>query len=399
MTTIRALWPVYLAAPVMLTGIQVLLPALPLMQQELGLSDAQIALVTSVYLLPSVIAAVPAGLLADRFGRRIVLSGSMMVFGLGGAYLTISHESFTQLLVVRAIQGAASVGVMATTITIIGDRLSGPEQVSAQGYRSAAMKIGDGLFPVLGGVLAGIAWWAPFTAQLITIPVAIVAWAGLKGLEKPRPPLGLQRGKAVRQKLREPPIIALQAAGFLRFFFKLALITYLPILAVAEGTATASTIGIVLAVAAVAATASGPAAGWLTQRVLPSRLVGAMLAIISASIAAMAINPELAVLVIGGVAFGLADGVYGTLIAGTITQVVPGGLRATFVGVSAAVRNAGKFAAPTLIGLLVLVLPLRVAFGVIAGMAALATLTAFPMRRFDALLQHPGQVPTFGGEV
>ena len=58
------IWMAILASGAALTGIQLILPALPVMQRDLGLSDSQIGLVTSAYLLPSVLFAFPAGLLA-----------------------------------------------------------------------------------------------------------------------------------------------------------------------------------------------------------------------------------------------------------------------------------------------------------------------------------------------
>ena len=391
--TVRRIWPVYVAAPVMLTGIQVVLPALPLMQVELGLDDAQIALVTSLYLLPSVAAAVPAGLLADRFGRRRVLAASLLLFGSGGVFLTFFHESFLTLLIVRAIQGAASAAVLSLTITMIGDTAGGPDQVMAQGFRSVLMKVGDAIFPILGGLLAGITWWAPFTAQIITIPVALLAWFSLSRFPEPRD----GRVEGATRKLRslhtDPSIIGLQASGFLRFFFKLALLTYLPVLAVSEEAMTVTSTGFVLAGSALAATVGAPLAGWMVRFVAPSLLIGVCLAVISTSLVAMATRPDALVIVAAAVTFGLADGVYGTLVNAAITQVVPAGLRATFVGVSAAIRNSGKFAAPTVIGLLVLAMPLRLAFALVGALAGLAIVTVAPMRAFDDLITGEAEVP------
>ncbi|MPZ53386.1 MAG: MFS transporter [Acidimicrobiia bacterium] len=79
---------IILAAPLaVLSGMQLILPALHVMQQALGLTDAQISLVSSVYLLPGAFLAIPAGLLGDCFGRRFIFGRSLIVFGVAGGVL------------------------------------------------------------------------------------------------------------------------------------------------------------------------------------------------------------------------------------------------------------------------------------------------------------------------
>ena len=122
-------WLTILASGVILTGIQPILPALPEMQRELGLSDSEISLVTSMYFLPSVLLAFPTGLLADRFGRRSVFVVSLVVFGLCGLALSFTR-SFAAICAVRALQGSAFAAVHPLSITMIGDARSGAEQVT-----------------------------------------------------------------------------------------------------------------------------------------------------------------------------------------------------------------------------------------------------------------------------
>ena len=54
------------------TGVQLVAPSLPAMRDALGLTDSRLALVMTIYLLPAALGALPAGLLADRIGRRRV---------------------------------------------------------------------------------------------------------------------------------------------------------------------------------------------------------------------------------------------------------------------------------------------------------------------------------------
>ena len=73
-TVKRSLLLAHASAVVAIGGVQAIFPALPVMQEALSLSDAQVGLVNSVYLFPAMIFALPAGLLADRIGRRSVFT-------------------------------------------------------------------------------------------------------------------------------------------------------------------------------------------------------------------------------------------------------------------------------------------------------------------------------------
>ncbi len=141
------------------------------MRDALNLSEAQLGLVMSVYLLPAALAAVPLGVLADRIGRRIVFGGSFIGFGICGAVLPLVATSFQAFLAVRFVQGIMFAGLLPLTMTILGDFFSGAELVGAQGRRSVAMSMGDGLLPVMGGLLVGAGWFVPWLGQAIAIPL------------------------------------------------------------------------------------------------------------------------------------------------------------------------------------------------------------------------------------
>lgn len=252
------------------------------------------------------------------------------------------------------------------------------------------MKVGEAAFPLIGGVMAALSWYAPYAIQIAALPLAAVAWWSLRDVPDTRGERRRGRAKEVFASFRELPVAVLQASGFLRFFFKFAFLTYLPVLAAERGM-TAPTVGTLLAISAGGAAVTGPFTGRLSALVRPSTLIAVSLWTIAASFFAIAIDQGLVVMSVAAVAFGLADGLYGILQNAAITQAVSERMRAGFVGVSGTVRNAGKFAAPTLIGALVLSVQVNIAFVVVGVVALLAVVTSIPLRRFDQLTV--GRVP------
>ena len=77
-------------------------PLLPNIQKEFGMSYTQIGLFTGIYWLLAIVLRVPAGLMAKRFGEKIILAAGLVVVALGLAVLSRA-SSFTGALVGRAV--------------------------------------------------------------------------------------------------------------------------------------------------------------------------------------------------------------------------------------------------------------------------------------------------------
>ena len=377
-----SLWPIFLAGPIVLSGLQSLLPALPIMQIELGLTDSQVGLVTSAYLLPGVLLAIPAGILADRFGRRIMLSGSLLLFGLGAVVILSAPDLFWLFIVVRVGQGAAFAAVLAVTITIIGDTYRGPTQVTGQGIRSLALKIGDAGLPILGGALASVSWYAPIWTQLIAIPVGIVTWLMVddSGMCASRDGATTRSALATAKNL---PVATLLTAGFFRFFFKFTFLTYVPLLAVRAGALSVLEVGALLGIAALSAAITGPLAGIVTRYMRPSTAIGVAVATIGTAFVVISIETTPIILWVSAVSFGTADGLFGVVQTSLTTQIPAHEIRATFVGLAATLRNLGKFAAPTVLGALVLAVSIATSFTIVGIVALLAVTLVIPLRSLD----------------
>lgn len=118
------------------------------------------------------------GPLADRFGRRPVLSGCLMLFALFSAICAVA-PTISVLIAARLAQGAAGSVVSVLVVVIIRDLFKGPDAIRVLSVYGAAIGLAPAAGPMIGGwvhVIAG--WQANF--WLLTALGAVVAAAAYR---------------------------------------------------------------------------------------------------------------------------------------------------------------------------------------------------------------------------
>ena len=103
-----------------MTGQGVVGPVVPLYARDFGVSASVVGLTLTVFALARLILNVPAGLIADRFGRRVLLIGGPILTSIGmfGSGFANSIES---LLVWRFVAGAGSAFYMSGALIYLID--------------------------------------------------------------------------------------------------------------------------------------------------------------------------------------------------------------------------------------------------------------------------------------
>jgi predicted MFS family arabinose efflux permease len=128
-------------------------PLVPVYTHSMGLSKFEAGELLSAASLAIVVASMPAGLLADRFGaRRISLAAAalMATANLGQGFATTLPE----LLLARAAFGCASATVWTATISWLSDSSSDRRRTSAIGAAVAVAGTGGMVGPVFAGTVA-----------------------------------------------------------------------------------------------------------------------------------------------------------------------------------------------------------------------------------------------------
>ncbi|NHI06041.1 Drug resistance transporter, EmrB/QacA subfamily [Streptomyces sp. KO7888] len=104
-----------LAAPVfglMIVGLDatILTVALPTLATDLEATTTELQWFTDGYTLPFAGLLLPLGVLGDRIGRRLVLIGGLLLFGVGSA-MVMAVDSPDGLIVARVVMGAGAAAI------------------------------------------------------------------------------------------------------------------------------------------------------------------------------------------------------------------------------------------------------------------------------------------------
>lgn len=148
-------------------GNSMLIPILPVIERQVGISPLQSSLIITVYSIVAVVFIPLAGLLSDRVGRKKVILPSLAISGAGGIICGLASlfgsKPFYLILLGRLVQGIGAAGAFPMLFPLAGDVFSREEDVShALGVAETANTIGKVLSPILGTLFAHLAWYLPF---------------------------------------------------------------------------------------------------------------------------------------------------------------------------------------------------------------------------------------------
>ena len=197
----HGLFVILAATAVALLGTPLASPAMPEIARVFAENAQQepfaVAILTAISVLPGepsviflvkfILLSIPAlfiilgapfvGWMSDNIGRKGLLNGSLLVFGISGASGYFA-DSFFFMFVGRAVLGLSIAGIKTATVAMVGDYYEGAERNKIIGWQGSAMKIGGVIFMLLGGFLANFNWQAPFLGYMfafVILPSGFIA--------------------------------------------------------------------------------------------------------------------------------------------------------------------------------------------------------------------------------
>jgi EmrB/QacA subfamily drug resistance transporter len=148
--------------------------ALPTMARELGATTGQQQWMADAYIVVFAAVMLPAGLLGDRFGRRLVLITGLAVF-LAGSLVGALAGDVNAVIAARAVMGVGAALVTPLALSVLPSLFDADERPKAVGIISTASALGMPLGPIIGGWLLNHFWWG--SVFLVNVPMAAIGIA------------------------------------------------------------------------------------------------------------------------------------------------------------------------------------------------------------------------------
>jgi ACDE family multidrug resistance protein len=357
----RALSLVYATSVALVMGVNFIQPALPAITRPFGISDAALGLVMTMLTAPAIFLAPLFGVVADLYGRRLLLAWGLIFYGIFGAAMAFA-PTFTWLLCFRALQGVAYSAVIPLTIVLIGDLLEGDKEISGQGLKVFLDRVGYFILPPIGGLLATIAWYWPFTCYFLTVPLGIAAFFWMPETKGER--INGAKGYLgdILRLSRHPRLLIAFSAGFMRFFLDYGFLTYFPLFLVRTHGISTATAGLLYTFFSAGAMITSSQAGRLAAGRDKAHLL--FVAFLVSGIAVIAVPFIPGVWLTGSALFfyGLANGVISPMQKSLLTQNAPSEMRGGIVSCDRLIQQVSKTTSTSIVGLMLVTAELRTIF-------------------------------------
>ena len=178
-------------------AMDMMLPALPNIASAFHLADAnRPQMVLSTFIIGFGVGQFVMGPLSDRFGRRPVLLGGMIVYGIA-SLLAIAAPSFETLLLARALQGVGTSATRVIATSIVRDCYAGRRMASVMSLAMMVFIAVPVVAPSFGQAVLLLTQWRGIFIVLMLYGVVALIWSALRMPETL--PVARRRSLAVRE--------------------------------------------------------------------------------------------------------------------------------------------------------------------------------------------------------
>jgi len=155
-------------------SVDMFLPSLPTIADELASADATVQLGVTLFLVAFAVSQLVYGPASDRFGRRPMLVAGLGLFVAGGA-LCLVADSVEVLLAGRVLQGLGGGAGPALAQAIVLDVYGRERAGRILAYMAIALPLAPTLAPIAGGILHDLVGWRSVFVTLTGLGVLLLA--------------------------------------------------------------------------------------------------------------------------------------------------------------------------------------------------------------------------------
>jgi MFS family permease len=147
-------------------------PLMPMIRNEFALNYTQAGTIIAAFSIPYGICQLPAGWLADRIGRPILIGIGIGGVALAGFAVGLSH-TYMMLLIFLAVMGVLGGGYHPASPPLIAASVAPEKRSQALGWHLSGSALSFFLAPLLGvGIATALSWRASY--MILSIPVLII---------------------------------------------------------------------------------------------------------------------------------------------------------------------------------------------------------------------------------
>ena len=143
--------------------------AIPVIGAAYVASAESLAMLSTAYLISSVVFLVPSARIADIFGRKKVFLAGIFILGLSSVLAPLS-PTIEALILCRIVEGVGVAAITSNAIALLSAVYPPERRGAVIGYAVSAVFLGLSAGPVLGGVLTQVLGW-----QSLFLFVAVVS--------------------------------------------------------------------------------------------------------------------------------------------------------------------------------------------------------------------------------
>ena len=297
-----AVWLIAGVGAVLMSGFGMVVPLLPVYGTQLGAGPVELGLLMAGFFAGRLVAQIPAGLLADRLGRRRVLHFALIGYCATCVGYALAPVPWV-LITFRLLQGLSSGFYAVAARSMISD-LAGPSlRGEAQGIYSSAVNLGFVAGPVVGAFTAsrfGIEtpFWGAAVLSLASLVIFVFARIpshGALAREVFVPVVWSQLVARICSSLNQPRIRILGATSLLYTCGLSVIMTLFPVAGESEIPGGLTVVGPAFTAAGFSGLVFGPLLGRLGDRVgrSPLLLLGALLTAAEGTALLLTRAPEL----------------------------------------------------------------------------------------------------------
>ncbi len=377
-----------------LVGFGIVIPLLPVYAEQYGASGFTVGMLMMSYSLMQFIFAPIAGRLSDRFGRRPVMLGALLLTT--ASYILFGFADNLVLLFVSRIMAGLGGADITVAQAYVADVTPLDKRSKGMGLFGAAFGVGFTLGPAIAGILAPIDQRLPaFAAAGFT---GITFLFALVMLKEPRSHAERQASRSLLKIKLPKPVLTATMLNFFHVLSQSILHGMFVLFTVHTRGWDVQENGLFLGmVGIVSATFQGILIGPLTKRFGQTLVVKAGLVFLGSGLLIIGLQDSLPLLIVGGIVDAMGFALATPTLASLASIAAPSAHQGRMLGIFQSVASLARILGPVLGGVLFDLLGPESPFltgGVIALLTFLAAIATLRQRHYTSDKEpYPSRIP------